>query len=759
MLLTAPWGFAQTAKSPHIGYVYPAGGRQGKTFRTVVGGQYLTGVSGVDISGGGIRAVVVEYNKPLTQKQLNELRQQVRELQARKTAAMKGGSPAGKGESQPSAKPAQWTPEDERALTDLRKKIFDNAPNRQASPVIAETVTLDVTTAPDASPGRRELRLITPIGLSNPLVFCVDHLPEFMETESTAKSATGNFRTGQAGRRTKTTKKETTLTLPVVLNGQIMPGDVDRFRFEARKGQHLVAAVKARELVPYLADAVPGWFQAVLVLYDAEGNELAYVDDHYFHPDPVLYCEIPADGEYEIEIRDSIYRGREDFVYRIAIGELPFVTSIFPLGSRAGRWARVELAGWNLPVTRIRPDARNLPPGAHPISVGKGQRLSNYVPFAVDTLPERPEREANDSLGAAERVTPPVIVNGRIDQPGDCDVFCFERPAGAEVVVEVRARRLGSPLDSVLRLMDAAGRQLAFSDDQEDKAEGLITHHADSRLRATLSAAGTYYVHVADAQGKGGADYGYRLRISPPQPDFALRIVPSSINIRGGATIPLSVYALRRDGFDADIMLSLKDAPAGFVLSGAWVPAGKDQVQVTLTAPRTPTVEPLSLSVEGRAKVAGRAIVRPVVPADDMMQAFFYRHLVPAQELKVAVSGQRMFRNTVPVLSKGPVRIPAGGTASVLLGASARAYASGTMELEVTDPPEGIVVEKITPSRNRAQIVLRSDAEKVRPGLKGNLIVTAFRSRPPTANQKTPANKRRTPVGILPAIPFEVTQP
>ena len=32
----------------------------------------------------------------------------------------------------------------------------------------------------------------------------------------------------------------------------------------------------------------------------------------------------------------AIYRGREDFVYRITIGELPFVTSIFPLGGRAG---------------------------------------------------------------------------------------------------------------------------------------------------------------------------------------------------------------------------------------------------------------------------------------------------------------------------------------------------------------------------------------------------------------------------------------
>jgi hypothetical protein len=35
--------------------------------------------------------------------------------------------------------------------------------------------------------------------------------------------------------------------------------------------------------------------------------------------------------------------------------------------------------------------------------------------------------------------------------------------------------------------------------------------------------------------------------------------------------------------------------------------------------------------------VDGAEIIRPVVPAEDQMQAFFYRHLVPAQELQVKV--------------------------------------------------------------------------------------------------------------------------
>ena len=131
----------------------------------------------------------------------------------------------------------------------------------------------------------------------------------------------------------------------MILNGQIMPGDIDRFALKLAKGQRIVMAVSARELIPYLADAVPGWFQATLALYDDQGKEVAYADDYRFNPDPVIFYEIPQDGQYVLEIKDAIYRGREDFVYRIAVGEFPYVTSIFPLGARLGDQARRHVDG------------------------------------------------------------------------------------------------------------------------------------------------------------------------------------------------------------------------------------------------------------------------------------------------------------------------------------------------------------------------------------------------------------------------------
>ena len=196
--------------------------------------------------------------------------------------------------------------------------------------------------------------------------------------------------------------------------------------------------------------------------------------------------------------------------------------------------------------------------------------ISNLVPFAVDTLPECLEKEPNDSPQTAQPVTLPVIVNGRIDRPGDWDVFRFEGRAGEQIVAEVYARRLDSPLDSVLELTDAAGKRLAFNDDHEDKADGLNTHHADSLINFTLPADGTYYLHLGDAQHQGGPEYAYRLRISPPRPDFELRVVPSSINAVAWRLTPITVYALRKDGFSGEIALAFKDAPRGSASAAAW---------------------------------------------------------------------------------------------------------------------------------------------------------------------------------------------
>ena len=542
---------------------------------------------------------------------------------------------------------------------------------------------------------------------------------------------------------------ETPIEIPAIANGRILPGDVDRFRFRATQGQRIVAAVSARELIPYLADAVPGWFQATIALRDASGNEIAYMDDYRFHPDPVLVCEIPADGEYVVEIRDALYRGREDFVYRIVVGELPFVTSVFPLGGPVGIEARVQLRGVNLAARELLLPAQDSA-GLGPIRAPGNELIASAIPFVWGILPECLEREPNQDPTSALDIALPCIINGRVYRPGDVDVFRFKGRYGHEIVAQVSARCLQSPLDSVLSLRDESGRVVAFSDDCVDAAAGRTTHHADSYLRVKLPRTGTYFLYLSDAQQKGGPEYGYRLRVGGPQPDFDLRIVPSCINASAGATVPVEVHAVRRDGFDGPIHLALSGAPEGFELGGAVVPAGQDRVRIVLTVPNEPLDRPIGLSLIGRARAGKREISRPVVAADDVMQAVLWRHLVPAEELLVSIRGRSSLR--IRARRHKTVVLPVGGSMLLKLPLTSRREnrwaAKNKVQLELDAPPPGIEIQKVTRSDSGFEIRLRTDGKKIEPGSAGNLIFTA---------RATPARRvRPSAPAVLAAVPYRV---
>jgi hypothetical protein len=732
---------AQTAKDPHVGYAFPGGGRQGAIVEVTVGGQFIKEAKEVYISGRGVKAEVVKWYRPLTQGQFVALSQKIRftreDLEEKRDK---------EGKTDPITdetvyKVAGITADDLREMEIYRKRDADR--KRQPNDQIAEELTLKISIAADAKLGKRELRVMTPGAMSNPIWFQVGQWEERRETEPNDEEPDPVIGT----------------TLPVVVNGQIMPGDVDRFSFTARKGTRLVIAADARELMPYLADAVPGWFQAVLSLLDSNGTEVAFAGAYYYRQDPVLFYEVPQDGKYVVEIRDSLYRGREDFVYRVTLGELPFVTGIFPLGGRADQDVTVELQGWNLVENKLKIHA--LVDRNHPVrwySIPQTEKVSIRFPLQIDMTSETLDQEPNDQPDTAQEVNLPTVINGRIDRPDDKDVFRFN--ANGTVVAEVLARRAGSPLDSSLSLTDATGKEIGFNDDFRDDAQALTTHHADSLLTAVMSGKGPYCLTISDAQRKGGKDFIYRLYIRPPRPDFDLRVVPSCIIARPGATVPITVHALRRDGFDDPIPLSLVDPPAGFQLSGAVVPAKADKLRLTLTLPPTAALDPVLLDMDGHSVGRKhRRFSRPVVPAESMMQAFLWLQVVPAEQWAVVLNGKPVTKLPLefpPVPNR--INIKLGGTTPLVARLTGKYPPAEELRVELTDPPKGLTIEKVTPEASNVTVLLATDAKSIQSGLEGNLIFEVFRewTAKPTEAQPLPKPQRAS-LGILPAIPFEVS--
>ena len=101
-------------------------------------------------------------------------------------------------------------------------------PEKDAKPNEAQA-RLKVVAGPDAAPGEREVRLISPTGVSNPLRLIVEQYPLLSDSEPN-----------------NTPQQAQSAPLPAVLIGRIGDrGDVDCYRFDARKGQHLVFDVIA----------------------------------------------------------------------------------------------------------------------------------------------------------------------------------------------------------------------------------------------------------------------------------------------------------------------------------------------------------------------------------------------------------------------------------------------------------------------------------------------------------------------------------
>lgn len=113
----------------------------------------------------------------------------------------------------------------------------------------------------------------------------------------------------------------TPVEFPSTLNGILSEaGDIDFFRFTARKGQVFDVECYARRIHSPV--------DPVMHIYKPDNGVLASNDDSR-GPDSYARITIPADGEYKVRVTDLLGQGGPDFIYRI---ELTPVTPTLSLG-------------------------------------------------------------------------------------------------------------------------------------------------------------------------------------------------------------------------------------------------------------------------------------------------------------------------------------------------------------------------------------------------------------------------------------------
>lgn len=400
-----------------------------------------------------------------------------------------------------------------------------------------QSITLQCVVSPEAALGSRELRVASPNGVSNPLIFQLSDLVELADPKTNTNQANAFL-----------------IPLPAAVSGVISAStESDFFRFQARAGKTLIFDLQANRSGSPL--------DANLILRSTDGKELQRSEDTH-GLDPFIEFTPAADGEYLLELHDLRFQGGGDYRYRLVAGNVPYLESLFPFGGKRGGSVELQWTGKNLEGVEKLPIqiASNATLGRQEVRARTPLGASNPASFEVGDLDESAEAEPNNTPDQAQSLTLPRVVNGRIGAEKDVDVFGFKAPADQKWVIEVRARALGSRLDALLTLSDTNGTVIQRNDD----ASG-----PDARIEFDAKKDTEYRVTLRDLTQRGGDRFGYRMSFQKPDvaPDFAVRTTGGRFRVTRGGSVAVRCEVDRRNGFDGLVRIE----PAGLP-PGVWAP-------------------------------------------------------------------------------------------------------------------------------------------------------------------------------------------
>jgi hypothetical protein len=452
-------------------------------------------------------------------------------------------------------------------------------------------VRLELTVDAGVAPGIYPVRLVNEEGLSGLALFRVDTLGSVAEAEDN-----------------NTFEKAQKVAWPVVVDGQCPGGDVDHFRFTAKKGQRIVVEVESARLGSAVLPQ--------LRLTDAKKQLLASDDSQSLAGDGRVVFTAPADGDYVVELSDSRYRGGNPAFYRLRIAEYDYFDEVFPLGGRRGESATFTLRSGSLgkPVSLLQ--KLDDGPFSGRMAAGLTGLKQGVLPpwLAVGELTERIIlRKARDT-GSVE-IKPPLVVNGRLDRAGQVDRFRFAVTPGSRWRLVVEAEALGSRLDGVLVVADDKGRQLVSVDDVDMPiAPGQPPVRTSDPAADVTVPPGVkeLLVSLRDQRGRGGVGYPYRLTVRPAEDDFTLALPVAELNVPRGGAVALTVPMTRR-GYNGAVKLAIPSLPPGLRVQGGNVPPGGTAGVLTIAADSTGGNEPVLVQLQGQATINRRLVQKTAV--------------------------------------------------------------------------------------------------------------------------------------------------
>lgn len=482
----------------------------------------------------------------------------------------------------------------------------------------------------EVSPGIYDFRHGGKSGTTSSLSFLVSNLEEFtVQNEAVSKD------------------KAMTIDHSMFLNGLIQKGNAHFFKFSLNENE--------RVFVDCFAERINSRMDALIVVEDPNGNEVGRSREA-IGGDPLIDFKAQKSGEYILRVSDFLTRGGDDYWYRVRIRKAAQIDFVFPSSVRVGEKQKFQIFGRNLPegvpsgddgLEMIEMDVDvpdvmerqrfgptkpiNVGMKGFNFSIGEGLELSNSVFIPFSNYSHFIENGANATPNDAQKINPPGEVSGRF-YSGKKSWFSFDVKTGNDYVVEVVSNRLYSPTDPILSvdkvITDNEGKEtitsLGKADDQASNIGGrrYPTNHRDPSLKFKADSDFVARVSIKD---NFSTNLPFRLIVRNPKPDYELfvsvpipdgdnnkgkKIIKGGLAVRSGQVGRLEIFALRKDGYDGQIDVSIKGLPDFFEVRPASISKGQNSCTLSFYNKKHSSEWVGNVEVMGNSEINGEKITK-----------------------------------------------------------------------------------------------------------------------------------------------------
>ncbi|TWU02098.1 serine protease [Neorhodopirellula pilleata] len=438
--------------------------------------------------------------------------------------------------------------------------------------------TFVISIADDCPAGVYDARVMAGLGISSARAFSVGERPE--TTHPVAAT---------------TAEQAIAVELDSIVNATLKDRSISHFSIVVEQGQRIV--------IDCAAKGIDSKANVVIALADATGSDLIVE-----RRGGVIDFVAPTSGTYLVKVHDLTYKGGAEYFYRLAITRR---TADEPL--------------------------ERLPSTSHVASF-------SWPPTGLPDHASNDEVEPNNTLESSQLISLPCDLTGTFFPAADVDSFEFQATKGQRWWVEVASERFGLNTDpslvvqritdsgevvDVVELADIPSPVKRSSNGYSYDGPPYNAGSSDALGELVVPEDGRYRIRLSDLFGGTRSDptARYRLVVREAAPDFALvgwalhmglrngdrNALSKPISLRGGATIPIEVVAVRRDGFDGEIELEIDPSslPEGVTATGLKIAKGATR-GIMLIAADPDAVRTLSFGrIVGKAKIAGHDVVRP----------------------------------------------------------------------------------------------------------------------------------------------------